>query len=279
MISKRCIEIAHGNGYRTCQIQMLTAQTWDASSRCPWHQHSTAIYIPRAENPLSVPLFPSVMHFPPPAEFRDVVANKERELVSLYTARLDALETSVLEKDKALADAKTHFKKLQEDFLYNLNLVDSRDRELERGEAVAGELRKDIDARYLAFVIYLLSIQISTKSYGTKRCNDRIIEIVASNPATGSFIRPLINPVRHPTTRRGNPQNQENIRARYISAGRPTKKRERGKGAREGESVQSNRASQRRPWCSEVRLDWANLLVRDIVFQAYSQLLDSVTLI
>ena len=49
--------------------------------------------------------------------------------------RLQSLEAAVKERDEALSAERAKFSKLRDDFLYNIRILEERDRELERYDA------------------------------------------------------------------------------------------------------------------------------------------------
>lgn len=65
------------------------------------------------------------------AEMGQLLAEKERELIALSRARIQRLEDQVRTKDLLCEEMKGKLAQMQEDFNYNLSLIDGRDAELE----------------------------------------------------------------------------------------------------------------------------------------------------
>ena len=72
-----------------------------------------------------------------PAEdpVKDLLTRKESELMALRSRRVSDLESRVERGATELAELRSRMHQLREDFQYNLNLLDERDRELERYDA------------------------------------------------------------------------------------------------------------------------------------------------
>lgn len=68
------------------------------------------------------------------AEMGQLLADKERELIALSRARIQRLEEQMRAKDQLYEDLKAKLAQMQEDFNYNLSLIDGRDAELEELE-------------------------------------------------------------------------------------------------------------------------------------------------
>ncbi|TPX48391.1 hypothetical protein SeMB42_g00035 [Synchytrium endobioticum] len=76
---------------------------------------------------------PSMAPPPPPSDgLRALLSQKEQELRDAYHLNVASLEHSLLQKDLLIQDLQTTFLALQDDFIYNLNLLDDRDKELLR---------------------------------------------------------------------------------------------------------------------------------------------------
>ena len=76
---------------------------------------------------------------------RDLVEQKEKEWKDAQDLRIKSLEVTLQEKEKQLHNERVRFRKLKEDFEYNLKLVEERDSELERYDALFSEV-KNIDS-------------------------------------------------------------------------------------------------------------------------------------
>lgn len=79
------------------------------------------------------------------SSLRDLVQQKEKEWKEAQELRIKSLETALAEKEKQLHSERIRFRKLKEDFVYNLKLVEERDAELERYDSLFSEL-KNIDS-------------------------------------------------------------------------------------------------------------------------------------
>ena len=66
---------------------------------------------------------------------KDLLTRKESELMALRSRRVSDLESRVERGATELAELRSRMHTLREDFQYNLNLLDERDRELERYDA------------------------------------------------------------------------------------------------------------------------------------------------
>ncbi|KAJ3051811.1 Coiled-coil domain-containing protein 57 [Rhizophlyctis rosea] len=80
---------------------------------------------------------------PDPGSLTDLLARKEKELHNIY----GTLEQTLKDKDQECQDLRVRFKSLQDDFVYNLQLLEERDKELERYDMTTEELRIDIAER------------------------------------------------------------------------------------------------------------------------------------
>ncbi|XP_028416257.1 coiled-coil domain-containing protein 57-like [Dendronephthya gigantea] len=72
-----------------------------------------------------------------------VVLQKEKEWREASQLRVQALEETIAEKDRELRQEKLRFRKLKDDFEYNLKLILERDQELEKYDAVIGKVKED----------------------------------------------------------------------------------------------------------------------------------------
>ena len=71
-----------------------------------------------------------------------VVLQKEKEWRDAFQLRVQALEESVVLKEKELKQEKLRFLRLKEDFEYNLKLLIERDEELEKYDAIIGRVKE-----------------------------------------------------------------------------------------------------------------------------------------
>lgn len=67
---------------------------------------------------------------------------KEQELQNIRMKQFQGLETALRVSQEELVREKEKLHQLQDDFKYNLKLIEQRDQELERYEEVFGELKK-----------------------------------------------------------------------------------------------------------------------------------------
>ena len=71
----------------------------------------------------------------------ELLQQKEKEWKEVQELRVHSLETALQEKEKHLNNEKLRFKKLKEDFEYNLKLLEERDSELQRYDVLFSELK------------------------------------------------------------------------------------------------------------------------------------------
>ncbi|XP_023120597.2 coiled-coil domain-containing protein 57 isoform X2 [Amphiprion ocellaris] len=64
------------------------------------------------------------------------LVSKERELKELQAVRVHQLESSLIKAQKECSSLREHYKQLREDFLFNLAILDERDRELDKYDAI-----------------------------------------------------------------------------------------------------------------------------------------------
>jgi hypothetical protein len=83
----------------------------------------------------------------PAASASALIGAKQRELQELFEQRLQALQSLVAQRDADLQQERQNFVTLQEDFRYNLSLIEDRDAELEKYDAMAEELRRLVRER------------------------------------------------------------------------------------------------------------------------------------
>ncbi|XP_053495239.1 coiled-coil domain-containing protein 57 isoform X2 [Ictalurus furcatus] len=75
------------------------------------------------------------------------LASKEREWKELQALRIQQLETALSEATSELSTQGEHFLRLRDDFQYNLRVLEERDRELERYDAMAVRVQTEDSAR------------------------------------------------------------------------------------------------------------------------------------
>ncbi|KAM4623899.1 coiled-coil domain-containing protein 57 isoform 3-T4 [Polymixia lowei] len=75
------------------------------------------------------------------------LANMERELKELQSLRVQQLESSLKEATEQLSSLRQRFQQLKEDFRFNLVVLEERDRELERYDAMAARAQTVESAR------------------------------------------------------------------------------------------------------------------------------------
>lgn len=75
------------------------------------------------------------------------LASKEREWKELQALRIQQLETALSEATSELSTQREHFLRLRDDFQYNLRVLEERDRELERYDAMAVRVQTEDSAR------------------------------------------------------------------------------------------------------------------------------------
>ena len=71
-----------------------------------------------------------------------LVLQKEKEWKDAFQLRVQMLEATLLEKEKDLKNERLRFRKLKEDFEYNLRLIEERDEELEKYDAAFTKVRQ-----------------------------------------------------------------------------------------------------------------------------------------
>ncbi|XP_034165392.2 coiled-coil domain-containing protein 57 isoform X2 [Pangasianodon hypophthalmus] len=75
------------------------------------------------------------------------LASKEREWKELQALRIHQLETALSEATSELSTQRERFLRLRDDFQYNLRVLEERDRELERYDAMAVRIQTEDSAR------------------------------------------------------------------------------------------------------------------------------------
>ena len=77
----------------------------------------------------------------------DLVNTKEQEWRDLAQQQVQSLMGELAEKDEKLNLEKLRFRKLKEDFQYNLNLLSDRDKELERYDELFQQFKANDNLR------------------------------------------------------------------------------------------------------------------------------------
>ena len=75
------------------------------------------------------------------SSLQELVQLKENEWKEAQELRNNSLQAALQQKDKQLNNEKLRFRKLKEDFEYNLKLLEERDQELARYDAHFSQLR------------------------------------------------------------------------------------------------------------------------------------------
>lgn len=78
---------------------------------------------------------------------RELVEQKEKEWKEAQDLRIKSLEVTLAEKEKLINNERVRFRKLREDFEYNLKLLEERDVELERYDSLFSQLKNIESAR------------------------------------------------------------------------------------------------------------------------------------
>lgn len=79
--------------------------------------------------------------------WKQLAEQKEKEWREVLESRIESLESTMVEKDKALFDEKSRFHELKEHFKYNLKLLEERDRELEKYDISFQEMRASLNSK------------------------------------------------------------------------------------------------------------------------------------
>lgn len=85
----------------------------------------------------------------PPSEqaLSELLARKEEEWRALQAHRAQLQETALQDAQRRLEEAEGRLRRLQEDFLYNLQLLEERDRELEHYDTAFAQAQRLQEAR------------------------------------------------------------------------------------------------------------------------------------
>lgn len=81
------------------------------------------------------------------ADLEAQLASKEREWKELQALRIQQLETALSEATSELSTQRERFLRLRDDFKYNLCVLEERDQELERYDAMAVRIQTEDSAR------------------------------------------------------------------------------------------------------------------------------------
>lgn len=96
--------------------------------------------------------------------FRSLIAQKERELHDINEYRLKSLEEAVRAREDSEKAIRVKFKKLKDDFVFNLRLIEERDRELDKYETTCDKLKTYVREREKD----LANMKIEVTDYKTK---------------------------------------------------------------------------------------------------------------
>lgn len=75
------------------------------------------------------------------SNLHELVKQKENEWREAQELRNKSLQSALKEKEQQLNNEKLRFRKLKEDFEYNLKLLEERDQELQRYDALFSQVR------------------------------------------------------------------------------------------------------------------------------------------
>lgn len=81
------------------------------------------------------------------ADLEAQLASKEREWKELQALRIQQLEAALSEATCDLSTQRERFLRLRDDFQYNLRVLEERDHELERYDAMAARIQTEDSAR------------------------------------------------------------------------------------------------------------------------------------
>ncbi|XP_048411322.2 coiled-coil domain-containing protein 57 isoform X4 [Stegostoma tigrinum] len=73
--------------------------------------------------------------------FDKLLAQKEQECKDLQIQRVQSLDTALRDSQSKLKEQQEKFNKLKEDFMFNLKVLEERDRDLERYDAIFAQLK------------------------------------------------------------------------------------------------------------------------------------------
>eukprot|EP00833_Pecoramyces_ruminatium_P005502 jgi/Orpsp1_1/1179534/evm.model.c7180000069751.1 len=95
-------------------------------------------------------------------KYNDIILEKEQELLLIYSSKIKKLEEELIDKNNKLKKFEEKFKLFQEDFIYNLKVLEERDKELENFEKIIAETKKDNELKKETIVN--LNFQINVKN-------------------------------------------------------------------------------------------------------------------
>ena len=75
------------------------------------------------------------------SSLQELVQQKENEWREAQELQNKSLQSTLKEKERQLKNEKVRFRKLREDFEYNLKLLEERDQELQRYDALFSQVR------------------------------------------------------------------------------------------------------------------------------------------
>ena len=81
------------------------------------------------------------------SSLQELVQQKENEWRKAQELQIQSLQSALKEKQRQLDNEKVRFRKLKEDFEYNLKLLEERDQELQRYDALFSQVRNINNAR------------------------------------------------------------------------------------------------------------------------------------
>lgn len=99
--------------------------------------------------PLPASLTAAAAMLPPPSEqaLSELLARKEEEWRALQAHRAQLQEAALRDAQRRLEEAEGRLRRLQEDFVYNLQLLEERDRELESYDTAFAQAQRLQEAR------------------------------------------------------------------------------------------------------------------------------------
>ncbi|KAH6559169.1 hypothetical protein KP509_1Z024900 [Ceratopteris richardii] len=100
-------------------------------------------------------------------EFRSLLEQKDREIIGTHERQVTLLQARISEQENEYATLESMFQQLQEDFKYNLALLDSRDVELEEYDALIASIEGALREKDLA-VEELENILVKTNAENMK---------------------------------------------------------------------------------------------------------------
>ena len=77
-------------------------------------------------------------------DYNDLMLQKEKEMMELKQRRTVAIQESLIAKDKQLAQMQEKQAQIEEDFNYNVKLIEERDKELEQLETKMMQMKRQL---------------------------------------------------------------------------------------------------------------------------------------